>query len=215
MVSIIHINDNIHIFYNRNFNISDIDDNAGEPYLLLSLVYNINGERMGDDDIVARSRHKFSDCNPSSLRDLIEEKEPIPLDTLVDQEDAEILRDRISSTITRLVCDCAGDEGLKMLQVVVLVEFNIEEEEYVYIESDDVELLRDRRMNLLAKNVYKNVAMAEKENDACSICLHEMRVGEEVACTPCCIHRFHCICISRWFEISGLCPLCRFNIDSF
>ncbi|KAH0451215.1 hypothetical protein IEQ34_018514 [Dendrobium chrysotoxum] len=141
---------------------------AREPCLLLSFIYNLDGERPGDD-IVARSSHKFSECNPSSLRALIEEKEPIPLDTMVDPQDVEILRERISNTIIRLVCDCAGAEGLKILHVVVLFEINLQEEDNVYIELDDVKFLHDRRMNLL----LKNVTMAEKETEACRICLYD------------------------------------------
>ncbi|PKU80203.1 E3 ubiquitin-protein ligase RNF181 [Dendrobium catenatum] len=203
MASTIHITDYIRIFSNKIFNISDTDDNGGEPYLILDIIYNIDGER-GGDDIATGSRHKFSECNPPSLKALIEEKEPIPLDIMVDPQDAEIFRERISNVITSLVYDCAGTQGLKMLQVVVFVEINLEEE-------DDVEFLHERRMNSLQKNVYRNVTMAEKKNDICSICLHEMEVEEEIACTPC-VHRFHHACISRWFEKSGLCPLCRYKI---
>ncbi|KAH0452668.1 hypothetical protein IEQ34_019967 [Dendrobium chrysotoxum] len=212
MASTIHITDYIHIFSNKILNISDTNDTVVEPYLILGFIYNIYDERTGDD-IVVGSRHKFSGCNPPSLRALIEEKEPIPLDTMVDLQDVEILRERMSNIITRLVYDCAGTEGLKMLQVGVLVKINLEGKDYVLREFDDVEFLHERRMNSLQKNVYKNATMVEKENEICSICLHEMGVEEEMACTPC-VHRFHHTYISRWFEKPGSCPLCRFKIDS-
>ncbi|KAH0451995.1 hypothetical protein IEQ34_019294 [Dendrobium chrysotoxum] len=211
MASAISLSDDIHIFYNKIFQISSSDDNVEEPYLILSFIYNVDGERV-EHDIIDRSRHNFTECDPSSLRALIEEKEPIPLDTMVDPQDAEISREGISNILASLVYDCAGVEGLKILEVNIIMDISLEEEDYVFMELDDVELLRERRMNSLQKNVYKNLAMAEKDNENCAICLQEMRVGEEVACTPC-IHRFHHICVGRWFEISDLCPLCRFKID--
>ncbi|KAL0908360.1 hypothetical protein M5K25_022850 [Dendrobium thyrsiflorum] len=213
MASAISLSDDIHIFYNKIFQISSTDDNVEEPYLILSFIYNVDGDMM-EQDIIARSRINFTECNPSSLRALIEEKEPIALDEMVDPQDAEIFRERISNVLALLVHDCAGVEGLKILEVEVIVDISLEEEEdYAFMELEDVEVLHERsRMNSLQKNVYKNLVMAEKENEPCAICLQEMRVGEEVACTPC-VHRFHHTCISRWFEKSSLCPLCRFKID--
>ncbi|PKU80206.1 E3 ubiquitin-protein ligase RNF12-like [Dendrobium catenatum] len=211
MASAISLSDDIHIFYNKIFQISSPDDDVEEPYLILSFVYNVDGDRM-EHDIIATSEHNFTECNPSFLRTLIEEKEPLPLDEMIDPQDAEISREGISNILALLVDDCARVEGLKILEVNVIVDISLEEEDYVFMGLDDAEFLHERRMNSLQKNVYKKLAMAEKENEICAICLQEMKVGEEVACTPC-VHRFHHTCISRWFEKSGFCPLCRFKID--
>ena len=45
----------------------------------------------------------------------------------------------------------------------------------------------------------------------CPICIADYNEGEEATILPC-SHNFHTNCISKWFETSLTCPLCRFRI---
>lgn len=51
----------------------------------------------------------------------------------------------------------------------------------------------------------------EKEYPICSICLDEIKLGEEISKMPC-KHLFHINCCKSWFDINPTCPICRFNI---
>ncbi|KAI0494573.1 hypothetical protein KFK09_024713 [Dendrobium nobile] len=74
-------------------------------------------------------------------------------------------------------------------------------------------------MALVQRNLYmgggesgSTSSTSVGDEEACAVCLEEMvEGGKEVVRTPC-KHKFHGGCIRRWFEESGFCPLCRFNI---
>lgn len=213
MASTITIPGYIHMFYKKYFQTPDAGEIAWEPYLIFGFVYCINGQIV--EAILAESRHGFAECDDSSsLRAFIQEKEPLPLDTIVDPQNAEMIRETITDRVRSLVRDCDGVQGLNMLQVFVVFEINQDEEDHISTGLSDADFLRERRMSLLQNNVCVCVTMAETENEACAICLAEMRTGQEVVCTPC-VHRFHRACIARWFETTGFCPLCRFKIEPF
>ncbi|KAF7559896.1 hypothetical protein G7046_g4257 [Stylonectria norvegica] len=52
----------------------------------------------------------------------------------------------------------------------------------------------------------------EEEHLGCSICTEDFKVGEDVRVLPC-HHQFHPVCIDPWLiNVSGTCPLCRFDL---
>ncbi|KAK7397840.1 hypothetical protein QQX98_012788 [Neonectria punicea] len=51
------------------------------------------------------------------------------------------------------------------------------------------------------------------DNLGCSICTEDFKVGEDVRVLPC-KHQFHPACIDPWLvNVSGTCPLCRFDLN--
>jgi len=53
------------------------------------------------------------------------------------------------------------------------------------------------------------------EEPDCVICLQAMKKGDDVQALPC-IHSFHKVCISKWFDASPngkLCPVCKSSVD--
>ncbi|KAL1561948.1 RING-type E3 ubiquitin transferase [Salvia divinorum] len=52
----------------------------------------------------------------------------------------------------------------------------------------------------------------EGEDGGCAICLSEYAAGERRATVSGCSHRFHAVCIERWFKLNCTCPLCRQNL---
>ncbi|KAJ1490729.1 hypothetical protein T484DRAFT_1613701 [Baffinella frigidus] len=55
---------------------------------------------------------------------------------------------------------------------------------------------------------YTFTATAEGTAKDCSVCLAEMREGEEV-CALNCLHVFHHACVLRWLRQHPTCPYCR------
>ncbi|CAH2070023.1 unnamed protein product [Thlaspi arvense] len=47
----------------------------------------------------------------------------------------------------------------------------------------------------------------------CTICLEEFKNGRKVVTLPC-GHEFDNKCIVKWFKVSHVCPLCRFELPS-
>jgi hypothetical protein len=45
----------------------------------------------------------------------------------------------------------------------------------------------------------------------CSICLENLEHGQNVKRLPC-IHLFHCACIDKWLNQSGVCPVCKHSL---
>ena len=44
----------------------------------------------------------------------------------------------------------------------------------------------------------------------CAICIDRCSINENVGILPC-KHKFHDICINKWFDTKKSCPLCRKN----
>ncbi|KAL5730758.1 hypothetical protein ACHQM5_003550 [Ranunculus cassubicifolius] len=49
-------------------------------------------------------------------------------------------------------------------------------------------------------------------NMACSICLQDFEIGDDLRRLPKCRHSYHCNCIDRWLLIQGSCPICREDV---
>ncbi|KAH7155250.1 hypothetical protein B0J13DRAFT_437522 [Dactylonectria estremocensis] len=50
------------------------------------------------------------------------------------------------------------------------------------------------------------------DNLGCSICTEDFRMGEDVRVLPC-QHQYHPACVDPWLiNVSGTCPLCRFDL---
>jgi len=65
--------------------------------------------------------------------------------------------------------------------------------------------LSDEEISALPK-----VRFNQAEEQQCSICLEQFQCGELLTALPC-LHFFHVSCITRWFEQSTQCPLCRLD----
>ncbi|KAL5713965.1 hypothetical protein ACHQM5_015991 [Ranunculus cassubicifolius] len=50
------------------------------------------------------------------------------------------------------------------------------------------------------------------EENSCSVCLEDLKVGQKVRDLPYCRHMFHPNCIDQWLTKHGSCPLCRRNL---
>lgn len=51
----------------------------------------------------------------------------------------------------------------------------------------------------------------ENCDEQCAVCLEEYEGGETAKEMPC-KHRFHGGCIERWLNVSGSCPVCRYEM---
>merc|ERR1719321_1195117 len=51
------------------------------------------------------------------------------------------------------------------------------------------------------------------ETTECSICLHDLAVGEIVRTLPICGHTFHKSCIDLWVLRRADCPLCKCKVS--
>lgn len=51
----------------------------------------------------------------------------------------------------------------------------------------------------------------DEEEDLCSICLAAFATGDSCMMLPC-MHVFHQTCISKWFAVSDVCPLCKRSV---
>ncbi|KAG0493419.1 hypothetical protein HPP92_004413 [Vanilla planifolia] len=118
-------------------------------------------------------------------------REPTPTEFLMDPEHAETARKSIANEVNSLVRSIAGVAEFKILQVKVIVE--------VCDVETDVELLAERMMTLV------RTKESSKQEEACAVRLEDISVGEVMACTPC-LHRFHAMCLRRWFENADSCP---------
>ncbi|KAK1315385.1 E3 ubiquitin-protein ligase RING1 [Acorus calamus] len=49
--------------------------------------------------------------------------------------------------------------------------------------------------------------------DDCRVCFDDFSVGSEVMRMPC-GHLFHRVCILKWLEKSGVCPICRLKMSA-
>lgn len=57
------------------------------------------------------------------------------------------------------------------------------------------------------KSAYREI------NDTCTICLNKLHFLEDVNILPC-THSFHSACISKWFLIKYMCPVCNLNLSN-
>ena len=60
--------------------------------------------------------------------------------------------------------------------------------------------------------IYGRKVKKDDINDTCSICMAQYKDGEEVYETSC-LHKFHCLCVERWFDVEKTCPECRTAIQ--
>ena len=52
-----------------------------------------------------------------------------------------------------------------------------------------------------------------EDKKRCSICLENFKNGDDSIILPC-IHIFHSECIKKWMKNNGICPICKFKINS-
>ena len=56
----------------------------------------------------------------------------------------------------------------------------------------------------------EQAAAEEEEEESCAVCLEAFRKKERARELPC-KHRFHSLCIGKWFKEHIVCPLCRYD----
>ncbi|CAH2070021.1 unnamed protein product [Thlaspi arvense] len=59
---------------------------------------------------------------------------------------------------------------------------------------------------------YKTKGKTSSITKHCTICLNEFKNGRKVVTLPC-GHEFDNKCIVKWFKVSHVCPLCRFELQ--
>lgn len=55
------------------------------------------------------------------------------------------------------------------------------------------------------------VYMGSKESEMCAICIEDFKIGDKIQILPC-FHKFHSDEITKWFQKSPTCPLCKFEV---
>lgn len=73
-----------------------------------------------------------------------------------------------------------------------------------------IELLQGEEKENIEKNT-KLVTVEGPTKKACSICLEEYIIGQQLRKTKC-NHLFHVDCIDHWLERNNTCPNCRTRI---
>jgi len=61
--------------------------------------------------------------------------------------------------------------------------------------------------------VFGRKVSKDDVNQTCSICMTNYAYGQEIYETSC-SHKFHCLCVQRWFVIEKTCPECRTIIQT-
>ena len=57
-------------------------------------------------------------------------------------------------------------------------------------------------------NKYKTYLCKHQTEKTCTICLENFKIGESITQLPC-KHYFHKECLSKWFSLKNICPLCK------
>ncbi|KAF5181885.1 hypothetical protein FRX31_028528 [Thalictrum thalictroides] len=98
-----------------------------------------------------------------------------------------------------------------MLELLESPSFNktLEPEQRELLKAVLLKLNEEQTETLLGPRVL----VMKKSKGTCSICLEDMKEGDEVR-TLCCDHTFHSKCIWKWVEKQATCPLCRFDMHS-
>ncbi|KAI0494572.1 hypothetical protein KFK09_024712 [Dendrobium nobile] len=157
---------------------------ASEPHLLLRLrcVIDVNNREIRNTTVT--SRHSFINCIQSNLQSLMQNTEPLPMNFLMENEEAEMTRLRISHTIECEARNCSRVEGLKGIIVQVIVKvYVIEREEEV------ASILGEMRMASVKRNLYmggeETGSTSSTTVGVCAVCLEDMvEGGNEVISTP-------------------------------
>ncbi|KAG0498531.1 hypothetical protein HPP92_003222 [Vanilla planifolia] len=165
MASEISISDDIHVFYEKVYNLGEAGA-AGEPHLSFAFAYDVDCEKV---ESVTRHRVPIG-CGtfdfPSSLVGLVRRAEPLPLEMMMDPEESETARERIAHVVSVLLLDCFEDVGLERLGVDVVVNVYTSEDEDRMGEGDGqiegVELLQERKMGSVS--LFRNAAGGERVN---------------------------------------------------
>ena len=78
---------------------------------------------------------------------------------------------------------------------------------------DEGEPLDDDIIQTLPISKIHDINKLAEEKKRCSICLENYKNGDDSIILPC-IHIFHSECIKKWMKKNGVCPICKFKIDS-
>jgi len=90
-------------------------------------------------------------------------------------------------------------------------------------DRNEPELTYDQLVNLPrvstgVKNIERFTVVqfksnSENEKTSCMICLSDFEDGEEIMILPCCLNKFHNMCISKWLEDHNTCPVDKYNLN--
>ncbi len=67
--------------------------------------------------------------------------------------------------------------------------------------------MKDNDINKIKSKIY-----ADNNNDKCSICLEDIKIGNKVRILVC-GHNYHQECLDNWLRINDTCPICRDKIS--
>ena len=78
---------------------------------------------------------------------------------------------------------------------------------------DEGEPLDDDIIQTYPISKIHDINKLSEDKKRCSICLENYKNGDDSIILPC-IHIFHSECIKKWMKKNGVCPICKFRIDS-
>ena len=78
---------------------------------------------------------------------------------------------------------------------------------------DEGEPLDDDIIQTYPISKIQDINKLSEDKKRCSICLENYKNGDDSIILPC-IHIFHSECIKKWMKKNGVCPICKFKIDS-
>jgi hypothetical protein len=78
---------------------------------------------------------------------------------------------------------------------------------------DENEPLDDDIIQTFQITKINDINKLSEDKKRCSICLENYKNGDDSIILPC-IHIFHSECIKKWMKRNGICPICKFKINS-
>lgn len=72
--------------------------------------------------------------------------------------------------------------------------------------------LSKEELGYLEKYPFVKRSNLSEEDLKCVICYSEFAENEEIRCLPC-FHKFHVVCIDKWFEKNTKCPICKHDLQ--
>jgi len=80
-------------------------------------------------------------------------------------------------------------------------------------EFDEGQPLDDDIIQTYPISKIHDINKLSEDKKRCSICLENYKNGDDSIILPC-IHIFHSECIKKWMKKNGVCPICKFKINS-
>lgn len=92
------------------------------------------------------------------------------------------------------------------------IELELSEESFS-LYFDDEEGEPEQEVNVVDIEKLRKVKLKKKLKQACSICLNDLKKGDQAVKLDC-SHSFHSKCIIPWFSNQDKCPNCRKTVTT-